>query len=373
MKTGILYLIDTLETVGGTERHLFELVKRLKNTAYQPFVCSLGREGIFSRQFGDEGIDIENLAIKRVYGLNGLRAFFCLKDKIRKNEIRIIHAFHFGAQLLATALAKASKTPLVLSVRDLGFWKKAHHEFITRQIDGLADKVLVNSQAIKKDLMSKGLAEDKISVIYNGVDFEKFQKNYNAAAYRQELGITQQRHVIAYIGWLRPEKGVNYFIESARKVLSSCSEPQFLVIGDGPLRKALEDQAKDLGIKDKVSFLGDRKDIPQLLSLVDVCVLPSLTEGFSNTVLEAMAASVPVVASRVGGNPEAVKDGETGLLVPLGDADALAAAIARLLEDEPLRKMMGQKAQQRARAEFDIAQTVRQYEQLYDEVLARGK
>lgn len=373
MKTGIIFLIDTLETIGGTERHLFELVKRLKEGPYQPFVYSLGREGIFSRQFNDAGIDIENLDIKRVYGLDGLKAFFYLKNKIRKDKIQIIHAFHFGSQLLATVLARVTKTPLALSVRDLGFWQKWHHKFITMRIDNLADMILVNSHAIKRDLVSKdNLPGEKISVIYNGVDFDKFRDGCDASGCRKNLGIAPQQKIVAYVGWLRPEKGVDYFIEAANKILEVYSGVHFLIIGDGILRKAFQEQSKSLEIENSISFLGDRTDVPQLLSLVDLCVLPSLTEGFSNVLIEAMACGKPVVATNVGGNPEAVIEGETGFLVAPGDSQDLADKILFVLKDEGLKERLGSNGRKIARDKFDIKNIVVQYADVYESML-KGK
>lgn len=370
MKKNILYLIDTLETVGGTERHLFEASKILVESGdYRPFVYSLGPEGDFSRQFVQAGIPIQNLSIGRVYGVGGFKVLKHLEREVKKNDINLIHVFHFGAQLLGTALAKMLRKPLVLSIRDLGFWQKRHHRFIKRCLDPLADRITVVSEAVKTDMKKKGVSSDKISVIYNGVDLQGFKKLFDRMAFCRENGLILDVPAVVYLGWLRPEKGVAFFLGAAKQILKNGRKAQFWIIGDGPLRPELEVQAEDLGISSAVRFWGSRADIAKILSLAHVCVQPSITEGFSNTIIEAMAAGLPVVASRVGGNPEAIVDKETGFLVPAGDVSAMADKVQVLLQDDELRRRFGENARHRVEEKFDIRSICRQYRSVYEELL----
>jgi glycosyltransferase involved in cell wall biosynthesis len=182
-------------------------------------------------------------------------------------------------------------------------------------------------------------------------------------------GITEANLVCGMIAILGTEKDHSTLIKAMPKIIPQYPNTSLLLIGDGPKRAELQDLVHKLGIADKVIFTGNRRDIPQLLATLDVVVLSSFYEGTSITLLEAMAAAKPVVASRVGGNPEVVEDGVTGFLVPPADPDALAFRLSQLLGDEDLRQKMGQAGRQRVEEQFSLSQMVANYERLYNQVL----
>jgi glycosyltransferase involved in cell wall biosynthesis len=246
----------------------------------------------------------------------------------------------------------------------------------------------VNAEAIRAWLVEEGFRAEKIVVIRNGIDVNRFLGRGDGARIRHELGLPAGVPLVAVLSRLHQLKGLEYFLEAAAEVGRRVPSARFLVVGDrmtvrggevvseNAYRAELEEYARRLGLEGRVAFTGFRLDVPELLSEVSVSVLPSLSEGLSNTILESMAAGVPVVATTVGGNPEAVDNGVTGLLVPPRDARALAGAIASLLENPGLSRGLGEAARRRVAERFSLDVMVRQTELLYQELLessARGR
>jgi len=208
-------------------------------------------------------------------------------------------------------------------------------------------------------------------VIRNGVDVERFAPRPPDEALRSSLGLPSRAPLVVAVSRLNPMKGIDDLLKAAALLEGRFDEARFVIVGDGASRRDLEEQARLLGLAGRVLFTGTRLDVAAILSQAAISVAPSLSEGLSNVVLESMAAGVPVVATRVGGTPELLEDGVTGLLVPPCDAPALAVAIGRLLEDEPLARRLGEAARARAVDRFSMQHMVRQTEELY-RALLRG-
>jgi sugar transferase (PEP-CTERM/EpsH1 system associated) len=210
----------------------------------------------------------------------------------------------------------------------------------------------------------------KVTTIRNGVDVERFGRHDRAAA-RRALGLDDHWVVTGTVGRLDPIKGQRGLIQAFATVAARCREARLVVAGDGPCRGELEGTVAALGLGDRVQLLGARRDVPVVLAALDVFVLPSIGEGMSNTVLEAMASGLPVVATRVGGNPELVEPGVNGCLVPAGDERALAEAIAMYGDDAHLRTLHGKASRDRAAGRFELGRMCSSYENLYAECLTR--
>jgi len=224
--------------------------------------------------------------------------------------------------------------------------------------------------------VEEGYDERKITVIRNGIDPTPFGKKATAGKLHQELGLPPGAPIVAVLSRLSPIKGLEYFLEAVRTVAAKAPEARFLIVGqaepqDAEYRRTLETYADRLGLGRRLVFTGLRLDVPQVLDEVAVSVLPSLSEGLSNVLLESMAAGVPVVATRVGGSPEAVEEGVTGFLVPPRDAAGLAGAISRVLEDRDLAARLGRAGRARVVERFSIQDVIRQTEQLYLTLLRR--
>ncbi|MCK5595141.1 glycosyltransferase, partial [bacterium] len=208
--------------------------------------------------------------------------------------------------------------------------------------------------------------------IYNGIDVEDFNKDFDYQARRKEIGVAEDELLVGIFARLYPQKGHKYFLEAASKINKAIDNVKFMIVGEGPLESELKERAMKLGIRGKVIFTGLRHDIPELLHIVDVSVLSSFIEGFSNIILESMAAGKPVVATDVGGNSEAVINGETGFIVPSANSAKLANAIAKILDNKQLRIDMGRKARERV-TKFSIQEMARQTDNLYKTCLAKKR
>jgi len=216
---------------------------------------------------------------------------------------------------------------------------------------------------------SIGVPSEKLVVIYNSVEISEYQGGVDVARIREELEIDPAHTVVGTVSRLDEAKGIRYFLQAVPEVLIRNSEVSFLIVGAGSQRRELERLARDLDIESRVIFAGYRPDVVKMLAIMDVFVLPSLYEGFPNAVLEAMAIAKPVVATRVGGTPEAVEDGVTGLLVPPRDPKALAEAIIALLQDRERAEAMGQAGRERVERYFSAERMVQETEALYEELI----
>jgi glycosyltransferase involved in cell wall biosynthesis len=209
-------------------------------------------------------------------------------------------------------------------------------------------------------------------LVPNGVSDATLAWSADRAAVRRGLDLPPEAPVVGALSRLAWKKGLRHLVEAAPRLLESVPDAHVLIAGDGELRAELERQARSLGVASRVRFLGTRRDPLDLLAAFDVFVLPSVVEGMSNAVLEAMARALPVVATDVGGNPEIVGDGETGFIVPPADPAALAAALGKLLQAPELAREMGAAGRRRVEQRYRVGHMVAAVERLYDELLGRA-
>jgi glycosyltransferase involved in cell wall biosynthesis len=375
----ILFVIGTLD-IGGTERQLVALVTRLDRRRFQPTVCCLAAGGPLEASLREAGIPVTvvgfrgfrpsmgpNLILRLPAMLVELTRFWRL---IRSERPDIVHGLLFWAYVLAAPAAQLAGVPTVLaSRRSLGLFKadKWHYLRLERFTNRLTDLIVANSEAVKADTVrQERLDPDKVLVIHNGVDLGQFPARAASPHVRQELRIPDAAKVVTVVANFIHYKGHEAFLSAWQVVVRRLPGSVALLVGDGPLRLALEARAAQLGLAESVCFLGTRDDVAAVLSAADVVVHPSQQEGFSNAILEAMAAGRPVVATAVGGNNEAVVHEETGLLVPVDDSDTMAAAMLRLLEHPAEATAFGAAGRRRIEAHFDLRKTVREYERLYE-------
>jgi glycosyltransferase involved in cell wall biosynthesis len=229
------------------------------------------------------------------------------------------------------------------------------------------DRLIAVSRSIVDKLRQEGRDAAPISLIHNGVDLERYDHQGPCCTLRDEYDLPAEGPIVGVVARLEPEKGHPTLLEAWRTIAAAVPDATLLVVGEGSQRAALEALAADLGVADRVVFTGRRDDVPAVTAALDVAVLPSYREALGLTVLEAMALSRPVVASNVGGIPEMIEDGVTGLLVPPRDAGALAAAILRLLRDHPLADTLGRAGHDLVHESFCIELMVAAVEQIYDD------
>ncbi len=303
------------------------------------------------------------------------RSLAALYRAIRTSDAQLVHAWSFPAHLYASLAAKLARRPCIVNIRN------GHHDTAgwprvllwRRLILPLAPTVVVPSQGIAR-LLSGALGLQETISIPNGVDINGCRPALDRSQVRERLGIPADAVVVGAVGTIRRVKGHRYLLEAAIQATASVTSLRFLLIGrmQEPTTSALTAFCRRTDLGDRVAFLGARSDVADLLSAMDIFCLPSLSEGMPNSVLEAMAAGLPVVATEVGGTPEVVVDGETGCLVPPRDPSALAAALVRLAGDPQLRTQMGRAGLARVSAHFTLHQMLARYENLYRSVLGHA-
>jgi glycosyltransferase involved in cell wall biosynthesis len=240
------------------------------------------------------------------------------------------------------------------------------YRLLASQVDGI---VAVSDQVRQSVMRQMGPIQDKVFTICNAVGLKSFEGPGDSAALCRELGLEPGSHLVATIGRLTEQKGHRYLIDAAAAVVSSHPDTHLLFIGDGELKDALLRQAQRSGLSRHIHFLGVRQDVPDLLAAVDLFVLPSLWEGLSVALLEAMASGKPVVATAVSGTDQAVIPGQTGLVVPPGNSQALADAVLQLLSHPAQAQAMGQAARQHVETNFNPQKQANEHLALYDRLL----
>jgi glycosyltransferase involved in cell wall biosynthesis len=282
-----------------------------------------------------------------------------------------LQSFFVEANLLGPLIARLARVPVVLgSRRNVNHWMSPVFARLQRASNRITTAIVANSEAVKDATVKvERTPAEKIIVQYNGVDVAAFANAASERArIRGEWQLKSDAVVVGTVATLRPVKGIDVFIDAARSVANHSERAYFVIIGDGPYRTQLHEQARLTGLGDRIRFAGETNQIPALLSALDVAVLPSRAEGFSNALLEYMAAGLPVVATAVGGNAEALD--HTGcLIVPPADASTLADAVISLIGSADARVRIGTAARKRAREAFDIATAKERAVDLYADLL----
>lgn len=365
----VAHLVQGLE-VGGLEMMVVSLVEGLDRARYTPIVCCYDTAGTLTQRLAALGIEWHLLP--RRPGVD-LGYIFKLARLFRSIRADIVHlhnptAFFYGA--LAGRLAGVRGVIYTEHGRDFSASYKVR--WANRLLSRLVDRIVVVADFGRRYLVEKeGVAPGKIVTVRNGIDAAPFG-NPNPRAVRDRLEIGVDVPLVGIVARLAPIKNHELLIRAMRQVADAVPRAQLLVIGDGSCRAALEALVALLHLGDRVRFLGERSDVPDLLQALDVFVLCSHSEGLSLTLVEACAAGRAIVATDVGGNGEVVERGVNGLLVPSNDEAALAQALIELLKDPERRARMGQQGRARFEREFTLAGMVRAYEDLYRNCARRG-
>jgi len=287
---------------------------------------------------------------------------------------KIVHTHLYEAGIWGRLVGKLAGVPVILTTEvGMTLWKKRHHLLLERFVNRFTDKMIAVSEDIRqRRIHDEGISPEKIIMIPAAVDIERFSRMISREQVRTELQIDTSFPVIGTVARLVAAKRLDCLLEAARVVCEAVPQARFLIIGDGPLREELEGQAMQLGLApEHVRFLGNRQDVTDFLSALDIFVLSSEREGLPVSLLEAMAASRPVVATRVGGIPQVIQDGHNGLLVPPHDPAGLAKAIITLTEDSTLRESVAREGYRTVEARFSTDVVGQQIIALYDGLLEK--
>lgn len=358
--------------VGGTETHVLELASRLNGSRFEVTVCALKGDDVIAEELRSRDVRVVTLGGR---GKLDARVFLRLWRLVRRERPDIIHAFLFWANLACRVVGRLLHVKIRLSsYHDVEVRRIWHRLIPDRLTMRWTHANVCCSEAVCRSVRAQlGGEEKKYVAIPFGVDVERYDGA--GSLKKRDLGLREESAVIGTVCRLvEPKKGLAVLLQAAARLKEQAVAPgfQLLIVGEGPAYVSLRDRCERLGLTPWVVFAGMRRDVAGLLPLLDIFVLPSLYEGFGIAILEAMAAGRPVVATAVGGIPEVVVHGETGLLVPPGDPVALADALHELLAHPERARALGARGRERAREKFRIESIVRQHEALYEACLRQS-
>jgi sugar transferase (PEP-CTERM/EpsH1 system associated) len=354
---------------GGMELGVVKLVNALDRARVMSSICSCTPATAARERLAH---DVALIELKRREG-NDPALVGRLYRVFRRERPDIVHTHAWGTLVEGLVAARLARVPMVVHGEHGTLQTKRHQLWVQRLAWGRADLVLsVSSRLAERMAREVGFPPARIRTIPNGVDLARFRGRDRDAA-RRALGISQSALVVGTVGRLVPVKDQRTLVSAAAALHAGLADLQVLLVGDGPLRNDLTRQIQALGLGAVVRLLGTRPDVEQVLPALDVFVLPSLSEGMSNTIQEAMGCGLPVVATDVGGARELVIPEDTGLLVPAGDPDALASALISLAQAPAQRGAMGAAARRRAEAVFSLERMIGDYERVYLELRQRNR
>lgn len=356
--------------IGGAEVLTANLMRRLDRGRFAPELCCLKERGPLGEILAEE-FPVHFGLLNSKYDLHVLSR---LTRLLRERQMDAVVTVGAGDKMFWGRLAaRRARVPVVLSALHSTGWPDDIGR-LNRVLTRTTDSFIAVAPSHGRFLLERErLPANKIAVIPNGVDTWRFAPVPDADAIRRELGISPTAPVVGTVAALRPEKNHELFLEVARRVVEQLPTARFILVGDGPRRGPLEERARELGIAEKVHFLGSRNDVPRLLSAMDVFALTSHNEANPVSILEAMSATRPVVSTNVGSIFEAVREGKTGFLVPAGDPATFTERLVGLLVDPLLCQTMGAAGRQMVVERWSVDVMVQGYERLIETIYARKK
>ena len=356
----VMFVITSMQ-VGGAETLLVELIRRLNRRRFLPELCCLKGPGPLGEMLAQE-IPVHHGLIRRKTDVSVL---WRLARLLKRRGIDAVVTVGAGDKMFWGRLsARLAGVPVVASALHSTGWPD-RVQCANRLLAPLTDAFIAVAEPHAKYLAAhEGCTPTKLRVIPNGVDVERFRPGEPSRELRKELDLPEGTPVVGIVAALRPEKNHQLFLRAAARVLGTAPRARFLIVGDGPQRDELESLAHSLNVSHAVHFLGTRKDVPELLLLIDVLALTSHVEANPVSILEAMAAGKPVVATRVGSVDRAVQEGRTGYLVTPGSEEELAARLIKLLGSRAEASTMGRAGRQFVIEHASIERMVSGYEDL---------
>ena len=362
----VLHLIET-GGPGGAERVMVELAAGV-GPGYRS-EAALIRDSWLGSALRGRGVPVTML---RDGPHGSLATLQDLSRIIRETRVAILHSHEFFMNTLGLVASWMTGVPLVATVHGRNYYADRFRRRAAYRLVARLARMVAVSEDVRLFLAERvGISQRQITVIPNGVPLDQGPSDEKISALRESLGLHPHSQVVGSVGSLYPVKGHRYLIDGSPQVITRFPHVVFLIVGRGGLREELEAQTRRLGVASHFRFLGHRDDVSDLLALSDVFVLPSLSEGMPLALLEAMAAGVPPIATRVGGVSEVVKDGLTGLLLPPRDGDALADRIMTLLGDRTLARQIGQSAREMVASRFSLAGMVQAYQEVYTQLIQK--
>jgi glycosyltransferase involved in cell wall biosynthesis len=380
LKPRILQLIDSFNQ-GGSERQALELTRLLRASGnYDVFVASLSPEGVLRAEVEKLGLgEIPSYPLTSFYDRNLLTQLRRFVQYLRAQKIELLQTNDFYTNIFGMTAGWIAGVPVrIASCRETGGMRTAAQTRLQRAAYHLAHRIVANSDSVRRKLIDEGITGERITVINSGLNPERVaaQGSISRDDFLRNLGVNgadNPTHLVTIVANMRHEvKDYPMFLRAAQRISKAVPRVGFLLAGEGELQESIQQLAWQLDLGGNTFFLGTCENIAQLLSVSDVCVLSSKAEGFSNSILEYMAAGRPVVATDVGGAREAIVEGETGYLVPSGNAELMAKRVVSLLLDPAKARLMGEQGRRVVEEKFSSRALLQKTEALYERLLTKS-
>ncbi len=365
--TKVVHLVEDMG-VGGLERNLALIVENLDRQQFDVSVWCLEEGGAIADELREKGVDVRVLDLPTYHRPGNVVK---LARLLRREKVQILHTHEYFANTMGRLAAVLAGTPRRFAHIQNSHWRpaerKGRHYLIDRILSRTCDRVIACSEMARRyQIEVERIHPDRVVMVPNCADARIFDPSVAHPGIRREFGFKDSEILIASVARLTEVKGHQFLLDAAVPIFEAFPACRILIVGDGPERPYLERQARALALEDRIHFLGTRQDIPNILASIDLFVQPTLVrEGLPLAITEAMASGKPVVATDVGGVSEAVRHGETGILVPPGDAEALAEGILSLLGDPEQRHGLAAAGRRLCLEQFSIETVIKKIEALY--------
>jgi L-malate glycosyltransferase len=369
-RIGVCLLSDTIGQDAGTERQVAETARRLDKSKFDVHVCCLEPSPQLTALAACCHTAV--FPTDSVNSWAGIRQVVRFRRYLRQNHVQIVHAYMNKTAIFAVLSSLFSDRIVITSRLNTGYWYSPAWRRFFRILNFGVTRVMANSEQAKRIAVeAEHLSPAKVDVVYQGVDMKRFRQGLGDPSVCDRMGIPRDWQVVGIVANLRPVKDVPLFLRAAAVVASELPAVAFLVVGRGEQQEELEILTAELGLQNRVFFTRGQGSVMDYLARMSIGCLTSKSEGFSNAILEYMAAGLPVVATDVGGNREALLDGQTGYLVVERTPEALARPLLHLLTHEDERRQMGCLNLERCLAHFELSTTIKSLEDYYVSLLAR--
>lgn len=371
-------VLNLISTIGffGAEKAMIELSKQLKLSEYEPY---LGLVSNSQNSYKDIVKAAKENSLKvEVFPCNSkldLKTILRIKRYINNIGIDMVHSHGYKSNFYALLATTNMKIGRITTCHN---WiannvKMRFYEYLDKTLLNRFDRVVAVSDVLRDDILKSRITKEKVLVINNGVDVEKFRAAGYTPQFKKSLGLKEDDWVIGTIGRLSTEKGHIYLLKAFVNIILKFPNVKLLIVGDGELKKSLELGVKSLRLENNVIFAGIRNDIPEIFSIMNIFILPSLIEGMPMVLLEAMAAQKPIIATKVGAVPKLIEHNKTGLLIEPKDTEGICASVGLLLIDKEKANSLSLNAFERAKNEFSSSIMAKKYLEVYEEVLKNNK
>ena len=358
----IVHLVTSLE-VGGAQHNMLLGLPNLDPSRYKHILISIMDRMQMKHQFQQAGIEVHSLGLSKKTDIAVALRLRSLLNTIRPD---ILHTYLIHGNVIGRIVGRLAGVPTIIG-SELTIGQAGRiGRLATKLTNPLTDAVEVNSKTGGKSVVADlGVPESKIEIVLPGLDLDAFGRTDQRSLVRTELGVEDSEHLVLYVGRLRAVKGVEFGILAFAKAFAKNPHLKLALAGEGNQRRYLESLSEELRIENRVKFLGPRKDLPNVISACDSVIMPSLTEGFPRVAIEAMASAKPVIATRVGGTPEAIIHDKSGILVPSKDVEAMADAIVNVANNSELATRLGSAARERTEQHYSASKYVARLDEMY--------